>query len=233
MRKKDLSIFYLKYRFYVFPIIVILSCFILIVFIIYPQIINLISNARLEKQLKERQGVLEAKAQVLESINEQDLSIKVNSVLTAYPAEKDFASVVGLLQQLASQSGFSLTTLSLGHSSSAKYAGSQSYNVKLEILGPKSLLTGFIDSIEESPRIMRVGTLELTTTRDTNVVNSILEIEVLFASLPATFGTVDSPLPQLTTKDEELIAKLAASALSQAPTQPVTLGPRGKTNPFE
>lgn len=217
---------------YIFPIIIILSCFILIFFIIFPQIKELISNVRLEKQLKSRQGLLEAKAQVLENLNEQDLSVKVGSVLTSYPAEKDFATVIGLIQQLAAQSGFSLTTLSLG-SASAKYGDSQSYGVKVETVGPKNLLANFINSVEDTPRIMRVATLEVATTRDANIVNVALEIQILFGSLPQTFGTVDSPLPQLTAKDEELIAKLTAQTPVAAPAQPVTLSPRGKANPFE
>lgn len=204
----------------------------LIFFIIFPQTKELIGNVRLEKELKSRQGLLEAKAQVLEKLDEQDLSVKVGSVLASYPAEKDFASVIGLIQQLAAQSGFSLTTLSLG-SAAGKYSDSQSYSVKMDTVGPKSLLKNFISSIEDTPRIMRVSNLEVATTRDANIVNTSLEIQVLFASLPQTFGTVDSPLPQLTQKDEELIVRLTQTPVVAAPTEPVTLSPRGKANPFE
>ncbi len=61
-----------------------------------------------------------------------------------------------------------------------------------------------------------------------------LNIDVLYAAAPEGFGSIDSPLPQLSEKDEEIITKLARSSTPISPTQisPI-LGPRGKANPFE
>lgn len=232
MKKEALSRFYSTYRLFIFPAVIILSCLILIAFIIFPQASKLISNSKLEADLKSRHKILEAKAEVLESIDEQDLSSKVNTALSAYPSERDFASVVGLLQNLTQLSGFTISSLSLSQSTGSKYGNSQSYSVKLEVLGPESLFPNFISSIESSPRIMRLSSMDISSTRSTGILNLVLAIEVLYASLPATFGTVDSPLPKLTSKDEELIVKLAGiSAISSPET--VTLSPRGKSNPFE
>src|SRR3989338_8423415 len=46
------------------------------------------------------------------------------------------------------------------------------------------------------------------------------------------FGSVDSPLPGLSEKDDEVIAKLAKGDTA-ASTPTTQLGPRGKENPFE
>src|SRR3989344_6009772 len=217
MKKEALSRFYSTYRLFIFPGVVSLSCLILIAFIIFPQTSKLISNSKLESDLKSKQGLLEAKAQVLENLDEQDLSNKVNSALSAYPSDKDFASVVGLLQNLSGQAGFTIASLTINQSGSAKYGNSQSYSVKLEILGPDSLIPSFISTIESSPRIMRVSTMDINTTRATDILNLVLSLEVLYGELPSTFGTVDSPLPQLTSKDEELIAKLAGISIVSSP----------------
>jgi len=68
-----------------------------------------------------------------------------------------------------------------------------------------------------------------------------LEIILLFPSIkllelssaPSEFGSVDSPLPELSEKDEEVITKLAKGGTALPAPQVTVLGPRGKENPFE
>lgn len=234
MKKEVLAKFYQTYKLVVFPAVVALSSLILIIFVIYPQTAKLFANSKVEADLKSKSKLLEAKADSLENYDEADLTRKVVYVLNAFPGEKDFLNVMVLLQILTSQSGFNILSLSPGSGSASEPGKQPSYQVKLEILGPKQALSSLVTSIEQSSRIMRVLNLEISATRQADVVNVILSLEVLFSPLPSQLGTVDSPLPVLTSEDEQLIAKLAASAPSVVvPTETVTLGPRGKSNPFE
>lgn len=234
MSRETISKFYLTYRLYIFPAVVALSSLILIIFVIYPQVSKLIANQKVEGDLKLRSKFLETKVQALESYDEDDLSRKVNYALNVYPSERDFGNVLGLLQGVASQVGFSIVSANFGESST-KLGGSQSYALKMEVVGARSLLSLLLSNIESSPRIMKVASVETSSSRDPQTVNVVLAVDILYAAVAGGFGTVDSPLPQFTQKDEEIIAKLAASA-PQAPSLPqipTTLTPRGKANPFE
>lgn len=234
MSKETVSKFYLTYRLYIFPAVVALSSLILIIFVIYPQINKLIVNQKVEGDLKIRSAFLETKVQALESYDEDDLSRKVNYALNVYPSERDFGNILGLVKGVTSRSGFSIVSANFGESST-KLSGSQSYVLKMEVLGSRSLLSLLLSNIEDSGRIMKVSSVETSSSRDLQTVNVILGVDILYAAIPGGFGTVDSPLPKFTQKDEELIAKLAASA-PQAPSLPVVStkpGPRGKANPFE
>lgn len=234
MKKETLAKFYQTYKLIVFPGVVALSGLILVSFVIYPQTTKLIQNYRFESDLKSKSILLEAKAESLENYDEVDLTRKVAYVLNAFPGEKDFFNILGLLETLMGQSGYNILSLSFGAGSVSEPGKQQSYQAKVEMLGPKAVLSRLLSSIEESSRIMRVNSLEISATRQAGIVSVILTIEVLFSALPSQFGTADSPLPTLSSQDEELIAKLAASAPSAVtPTEPVTLGPRGKVNPFE
>lgn len=234
MNKETVTKFYLTYRLYIFPAVVALSSLILIIFVIYPQVAKLIVNQKIEGDLKIRSAFLETKVQALESYDEDDLSHKVNYALNVYPSERDFGNILGLIEVVTARLGFSIVSANFGESS-AKLSGSQSYVLKMEVVGSRSLLPLLLSNIEDSGRIMKVSSVETSSSRDPQAVNVILAVDVLYASIPGGFGTVDSPLPQFSSEDEELIAKLARSA-SQAPSLPVvptTLGPRGKVNPFE
>lgn len=235
--KKEILRFYLNFRLYIFPVVSALSCLILIVFVIYPQTAKLIKNQKEQGDLIAKSKFMEAKASTLDSLDEGDLTQKVGYVLTAYPLEADFPNVVGLLQRVAAQNDFSVITLSVNPGS--KTSGEpQKYDVKLETVGPESLLPRFITSIEASLRIMRVVSIEISPAKEGNITNAALEIEALYAQAPSSFGGPASPLPELSQADEELIAQLAAYGISKpstisVPSQPSAQQPRGKSDPFE
>lgn len=233
MKKEEIKKFYLTYRLYIFPAVVALSSLILIIFIIYPQIISLLKNQTIEKNALNKSKFLETKAQTLESYDLGDLSRKVNFALGSYPTDQDFVYALALLQKLIAQLGLNVVSISLG-ASAAKNTSIQSYNFKLEILGPLSQLPVLLNSIENSPRLMRVSGVEVSGASGSQGVYISLGVEILYASAPTGFGSIDSPLPVLSEKDEEIIAKLAriGTFTPQTPTSS-QLGPRGKANPFE
>lgn len=233
MKKETILKFYSNYKLLIFPTVVALSSLILIVLVILPQTIKLITNQKAGDDLLNRSQSLEVKAQTLESIDEEDLSRNVGYALAVYPSDKDFGNVVGIIQKITSQAGFNIVSLSLGGAGSAK-GGSQSFNISLQLIGSKALLPILLSGFENAPRLMRVGSLEVSSPGAGGIQVS-LGIDVLFSPAPSDFGTVDSPLPQLSEKDEELLVKLArvsgqggvSTGVSSVST------PRGKTNPFE
>lgn len=233
MKKEAILQLYQTYRLYIFPAIVALSSLVLIVFVIYPQTIKLFTNQKIEGEILDKSKLLAAKAQALENYNPTDLSQKVDIAISSYPVDKDFVSALGVLQNSTSQTGFSIITMSLGPASS-RNSNTQAYNIKLDVLGPGSLLPVLLSNIESSYRLMRVSNIEATLGKDSKATTISLNIDVLYSSAPQTFGSVDSPLPELSQQDEEVIAKLART-VTPVNSQQITpkLGPRGKANPFE
>lgn len=234
MREEILKI-YINYRLYIFPAIVALSSIILIVFVISPQAIKFLTNQGAKGEIIQKSKFLEVKAQVLESYDLKDLNLKLNYALSSYPLDKDFAAVIGLLQNLTTQLGFNIASLAVGPGSSATQA-IQSYSIRLDIAGPIALVPSLLNNIESSPRLMRVNSVEIASIKDSQSTTVELNIDIPYASAPENFGNVDSPLPQLSKADEDILAKLArvAPAVSQTQVQTRTQLPaRGKANPFE
>lgn len=228
MKKEALIKFYSNYKLYIFPLGVILSSLILIFFIILPQTLKLIGNQKAENELILSSKFLEVKAQTLESFNQEDLSQKVEFALNAYPAEKDFNNALAILQQITSKSGFVIVNLSLG--AAATTPSSQSYNVKIEISGPKPLFPLLLSNIDSAQRLMKVSGIE-TSSKDAQTLDAAIGVEVFYSPVPNNLGTVDSPLPEVSPKEEEILAKL--TSVDETVSQPSTTSPRGKANPFE
>lgn len=231
MKKEELSKFYQSYNLFIFPAIVALSSLFLIVFAIYPQTVKLISNQKDQGELINKSKFLESKAEALESYDGEDLSRKLEFALTAYPGSQDFGVVIGLLQQLVAQSGFKIVSIVLGNTSKAS-GGSEGYEMKLEMIGAKPNLSILLNNLENSPRLIRVNNIDASSTNNLQVLNVSLVVEVLFAGFTQSFGSLDSPLPEFSQKDEELLTRLAKAGggISQSGSVSTL---RGKANPFE
>lgn len=234
MDTKALLFFYSKYKMIIFPAVVVLSCLILVIFVIFPQLMSLLSGRTTEGELSNKIKFLEVKAQTLQSINEQDLDIKVNTVLGALPADKDYANVMSALQSAVTKWGFTIDSFTLS-GQDVKAGSSQGYLTNVEITGARALLPSLLNDIESMNRVMRIESLQVSGGQDAAGVKVSLAIIALYAPAPSTFGGADSPLPTLSEKDEEIITKLT----STAPAQVVEIGveevviPTGKVNPFE
>lgn len=225
---------YQMYKFYIYPVIIAISCLILIILVIFPQLSNFFSGQNTEKDLNKRIKILGIKAAALEKFDEKDLRLKVNYLLAALPTEKDYVSILSILQNICSEFGFTISQFSPGGNDSKSEA--QSYTVQLNIDGPKALLPSLLKEIEGVNRVMKIDSIDLSQAKDSRSLGVNLSIQVFFAPAPSTFGNVESEIPVLSDKDEELINKLSKAGSIVVPNtinQPLVTGPIGKSNPFE
>ncbi len=233
MKKEEILKLYSNYKIFLYPLVTAISSLILIVLVIYPQATKLLGNQTAQQEISKRSNFLEAKAQTLENYNQEDLNNKVNLSLTAYPDDKDFANAIGLLQSLTAQSGFSIISLSFGGGTS-KDTNVQSYSIKLDLLGPLKNSSILVDNIEHSPRLIKVSGIETSSVRDPNSATISVTLEVLYSAVVNSYGNVDSPLPELSDKDQQVLATLKSSVSSLPQVQATAAAsPRGKLNPFE
>lgn len=233
MKKEDLQKFYLTYRLYIFPVVVALSSLVLITLIIYPETVKLISNQKAQEEISNKHKFLEVKAQTLADYDFEDIDRKLNYALSAYPGEKDFISAMSLLQNIAAQLGFNVVSINLG-TGAAKTGKEQGYSLRLEVFGPTNFLPTLLTRIENASRIMKIASVDSNVGKESQGGTVTINIEALYSAIPPNGGTVDSPLPEISEKDEEIIARLARSGtpgITQSSTAP--LGSRGKVNPFE
>lgn len=233
MKIESLMKFYQTYRFYIFPVGVLLSSLVLIVFVIYPTSAKLISGTAVMGDIMNKSNFLETKVMALESYDEVDLSRKVGLALEVYPADRDFGNILGLLQNISANSGFSVSSISLGSSGNAGNA--ENYGVKLDVKGVKTLVPALINNIENSPRLMKINRMSISILAASGTVEVSLDLGVLYSKLPQSFGAANSPLPELSQKDQDVLASLAGVTIKAlgSISQPILSSPRGKANPFE
>lgn len=228
MKKGNLVLIYQKYRLIIFPLAVAFSCLILIVFVMIPQLNKFLKNSKTEADFKAKSEFLDTKVEALESLDERDLQRKLKDVVASFPQEKDFITLITLLQKITSENGFSMISLAFGKSGSSK---DQGYGILIEVTGPKSIFARLLNSIETSSRLMKIENIEISSGKSGDNISANLAIVAFFAPFPNNLGSVDSPLPQISAGEEELMAKLARG--QEIPLTIMEFSSTGKSNPFE
>lgn len=232
MKKEEILNLYNRYRIYIFPILVMAASLVLIVVVILPQTLRLISNNKIQTQLKIQFDNLDVKASTLEEINQEELDRNVNFTLSAFPDHKDFGNIIGILQNLISLNGFIILNFEISESGDSSVKIGDSYTVRVEVLGEREELSSLLNDIETSPRLMKIKNIDVTSGRASDTINSTIAINVFYQPLPKSVGAIDAPLPTLNEKDQEIIGKLEGNKLLPKIDEGLFI-PQGKSNPFE
>ena len=215
-----------QYKLFIYPLVVVVASVVLIVFLILPQLKGLFLGQGNLNEAQGRLNVLSVKATELESLNANDLSQKLEVALAALPTDKDFSALIGIFKGLAASYGMNLTSHHLGGG-----VHQYGFTVKADMIGSATSLGNLLSCIETSPRVMRVQSMETTSSGLGNTIFTTLTVLVYFSPSPKTLGSVDSALPNLSDDDQHVLATLARTNVG-AINQPTSL-PSGKSNPFE
>lgn len=236
MDKEVLLTIYHKYKIIIYPVVAALAGLVLIYLVIYPELSQMLAQKKVYDETNRETLILEVKAQDLQNIDDGEMQKRINVATTFLPPDKDYTSVISVLQNVVASNGFSLVSLQIGQVP-ASPTNLNSFNIKIESSGSKVLLTKLLNDLESAPRVMKLSNIELVPQRDRDLVDVTISVDVYFAPVPNILGAVDAPLARLSDQDEELLAKLirnvAAAGITQTTSSPTSLPPRGKSNPFE
>lgn len=230
--QKSLLTFYQQYKTIIISVAMILSCLVLVIFGIAPQLKALIENQKTFEEVTSKSQFLEVRAKELQTLEGSNLESKVDIVLYSLPAEKDYPSSLNVLQQVSLANNFKLTNVTISQSlgGTSKLTG---FGIKAEATGPRTSLDNFIKSIDQAPKVMKVSSIEVSNPRGSDTIVVILGIDVFFAPVPSQLGSVDSKLPQLTDQDNELLNSLTRAVPTTTRSEGFIPSPKGKLNPFE
>ena len=237
---KNLFHFFIsEYKLFIYPAVVGLASLVLIIFLIIPQIKNLLANQGNLNEEQKRLNLLDVKAKELEALDTSNINGKLLLTLSALPVDKDLPTIIGVLRNTANQSGIILQSIHFSQK------GDKSYIVGADLVGTTSSLGVFLEMIEKSPRVMRVLSIDSGGGGAGNTITASVSIEVFYPPGPKSLGSVDAPLPKLSDKDQVILSNLSKTpvtsliSVASGSATPVSLAPAavpipaGKDNPFE
>lgn len=228
---KDYRKILLKYHHLFLPVILIISLIIgwTIFLPRFEQVKGIYTSIQKEQ---ERVGKLQTKIRDLETLNEYELGEKSEILLAALPSLKDPAGMISLVGKLVDENGLLIEDLKVSPgevaTESAEIAEVEELIFKLSLSGEISQFLNFLKIASKSlPLVdLQIKNFDISGQSFTTDVTLIS----YYSGLPKTLGKADSPVPKLTSQEEELLSQLREYNLFETETFQPSAG--GKPNPF-
>lgn len=233
---EDLKKFYLKYKIILWPVVTAVSSLIILGFVVIPQFLAYLHTQGELTQLQVQTDSLTAKAQVLQNIDDQNIKDNLQVAFTVLPVDEDIPDTVVSLQNLAIRD--SLSVQNLNFASSGDLTKTNNSVLKLSLVGSKTAIWRFFQDLQSSPGIYKVQSIKANSTGSGDNFEIDLPVAIYFDSNSEASVSLDAPVPQLNSSDQELLRNLSKSiqgkVVLQAGSQSGQLSiPLGKDDPFK
>lgn len=230
---KEVLKLYEQYRFIIFPVLTAMVGLVLITLIVVPQTLSFVSNQEALKKSLENLSFLEQKAATLGVLNGDDLKKSTEIMVTVLPDDKDYSRILGQVQSITQANGFSIASFQVGTPFTDTSTGALGFSIKVEVVGQKENFRNLLNGIENSNQVLKLSGIEISDQSDLARLESVLSIDAYYAPLPKAIGSLQSPLPELTSDDIDILTKYSKLVSTRTSTATFSASPKGKLNPFE
>lgn len=245
-----------KYSNYLISIGAILVVFLLVPFVVLPQIGKIRDNLEVIKQNKERLAKLEVKAAALEELAQAKDELDRNLAIAeaALPIEKDVAKLVRGVQNLASASGLESTKVEVkpgrtatasaspatpANGETAKTTATSQVTSQNELLFELSLkgnlesYKSFIKSVESSKRLLILSSFKGSSESGSDYTFVVL-VSAPFGPLPQiSQDQLAEVIADLSANNKKLLEDLESATFNNVTNEPIPTGPTGVNDPFK
>lgn len=208
---------------YLLPVVVILIiCF--VSFTLLPKSIMGIFELREEKEEMEAElNILKTKYQALLSLNEQDLTSKVEQVEKVFPSKQPVMALIGSVAALAEEEGLRFAGAEIDEKSEAASGSlegeknkAESFPITFGVTGDLDKALSFARKLDKIPPVMKLESLSITFTikegEEAPKAGEKKAVElvatVYYQEPPATIDKVSDPLPTISVQEENLLTQL-------------------------
>lgn len=228
------------------PVIALLISFVVLIFVVWPTVNKVISITVSNKQLSERVGSLQSKADALQTLDKSQLDRQLSASEQLLPSDKGVFSIVQQIEREASSSGVILNKVdvapgSIGDStfdqngappptpvpgSAAGSADLGSTTVDTALVQLKVSFTGdyrgflsFVKAITSLPRVVSIHDLTIIAggTEASSVIHVQMTVNAYWKALPSELPPVESPIEKLSDSELAILDNVKFEQTTGAP----------------
>lgn len=218
-----------KFRFLILPAVSLITTGILIVVVIIPQILSYPKTDSSIKEAEDKLTALNQKLKILETIDEASFQEDLDLANLILPPDSDIAGTLGQTLFLIRSSSLNLSGVSFGGAQPVGQA--QALTVKTEITGTPTGLKTLTQKVKESPRIMRIASIEMTQSTKGDLTAAIIFLAYFQNTLPKV---PENQIALPTDEERKILSYIKNSSVSIPETSPANINvPKGKLDPFQ
>lgn len=209
------------------PILTVLIIFIFTITVFRNTLSNLLKLREENKNMNTKLAAMTKKSQLLQSLDEPEISKKVEKLEEIFPSDKPVLSLFASLNQLALEEnvvfgGIELTPGKLEKIQpssvqneadgatpataveSVESSDLQEVEISFNIEGQLEDITDFIRQLEKNSPLTQIESVSLSL----DGLIAFLKVKVFYQGFPESLGSVEKPVPVLTEKEKEILAMI-------------------------
>lgn len=226
---------FIRYKYYILPVVSILVSISLIIFLIVPQGSKLYKVSKTTQESDDKTSFLQKKLDLLQKVDATEYQSLIDTSLISLPEDKDYSGAINQIVTVVKNNNLRLDGMGIS-TVVTTIDNAQSYAIKIDVTGDINSIKNFMTAIKSGPRLMRVNSIEVTSSKNASQVASSIGLIVFYQETQKSLGSVDQPLVLPAEKDKDVInsLKTTTSGLVGSPTEVIDTNiPKGKSDPFQ
>lgn len=234
------------YKNMIVSITILLFCGIAIVGAVIPAVRKTLDMMSQLKTMNSEIQTLQHKLEALNALSEDILRSQLDTVLSAVPPDRSFASLFDTVEGVANRTGVTLVDMSISQGTTLATPSAAKVSVADKQLGTRTIpfrvtVTGSLRALEQfitvAPgvrRLLRIRTFSLTFPKSDRPVSVSIEMDGFYEPLPTSLGVAKATLPTLSQEETNVITTLSEMPLigEVSETLPPPRIGKVKENPF-
>jgi len=223
--------------------------FIILLLVVWPKLTEALKLRASNVELASRVESLAVKVQLLSSLDKVQLDSQLGSSEQLLPSDKSIFTFVRQVETAAARNGVLLNKVDVapgaladdGSTKQAPQAGvvvdaAPKVQVKVAMTSDYKSFLNFMSSIYSISRVIGVRDLTLSSgsgTGEAAALRTSLVIDAYWKPLPTQLGSIESPIENLSTKEEDLLKRAKAAEVNESiPPAVVPTVPTGRSDLF-
>ncbi|KKP93679.1 MAG: hypothetical protein UR98_C0003G0049 [Parcubacteria group bacterium GW2011_GWA1_36_12] len=219
------------------------------VLIIWPKVTEILELRTNNEQLRSTVQTLEQKAEILAGLDQIKLEDQLAAAEQLLPSDSNAFSVLRQVEDTANTSGVLLSKIEVitgsfgegGASAGASASGASpelnlapAVEIRLSLTSDYQSLLGFISGLYSFSRVASIDSLSVSAGGgDEGLLSTSFAVNAHWKQLPQNLGSIEAPVENLTSSEEELLANVKSPQRTEsAPVPPVATGRGNPFNPY-
>jgi Tfp pilus assembly protein PilO len=225
-----------KYRVFTLPIVTLLIIVVLSLTVGKYMVDSIFSTREELDGLAQKTQTLQAKNNLLSTVDKQQIKAEAEAVVTAVPSQTPSLPSLATIRSLVAQRGLTLTTFAVSEGAESKQ-GTRSVMMDISLYGGLEAVVGFSNDIKNYSPLMKISNANISLGAGSDASGRFTIVSA-WAPLPQSLGKAETPLDPIKNNEQQIIDQLKSLKIAEtirvsSSSATAAIPNPNRVNPFE
>lgn len=222
-----------KYNYLLVPVISIGISILVLAFVVVPNALKIPQTGDDIDTANSQIATLETKIRDLDAIDVDQYQGYIDTAYSAIPSDQNLPELFGQLLFFLKSNNLEMTDISFPPPKQGTGFSVTNLTINMGIQGTGADTIAFINSLKNSPRVVKVDNIQMTVGKDGSTLQTTMEIITYFQNNLSLTPNLTQPVKSLSASDKKILDTIQGYIDAFPKVDQGSNGPVGKTNPFQ